>query len=61
METLTHQVCKAICKAAEKYRGPVEDDPEKVIHQIYSEALRNTEAVNSTLRPFLRPIEVSVA
>jgi len=61
METLTHQVCKAICKAAEKYRGPVEDDPEKVIHQIYAEALRNTEAVNLTLRPFLRPIEVSVA
>src|SRR3989442_14649437 len=32
METLTHQVCKAICKAAEKYRGPFKDDPEQVIH-----------------------------
>jgi DNA-binding transcriptional ArsR family regulator len=59
METLTHQVCRAIFRTAEKYRGPLEDDPEKVIHQIYSEALRNTEAVNSTLRPFLRPIELS--
>jgi DNA-binding transcriptional ArsR family regulator len=58
METLTHQVCRAICRTAEKYRGPLEDDPEKVIHQIYSEALRNTESVNSTLRPFLRPMEV---
>ena len=61
METLTHQVCRAICKAAEKYRGPMEDDPEKIIHQIYSQALRDTESVNSTLKPLLKPIEVSIA
>jgi len=61
METLTHQVCKAICKTAEKYQGPLEDDPERVMHQIYSKALTHTEAVNSTLRQFLRPIEISVS
>ena len=61
METLTHQVCKAICKTAEKYQGPLEDDPERVMHQVFSKALRHTEAVNSALRQFLRPIEISVS
>ncbi len=61
MEMLTHQVCKAICQTAEKYQGPLEDDPEKVIHQIYSKALRHTEAVNSTLRPLLRHVEISAS
>ena len=59
MEMLTQQVCKSICKTAERYRGPVEQDPEKVIHQIYSQALKNTESVSSTLRPLIRPIELS--
>jgi len=59
MEMLTQQVCKSICKTAEKYRGPLEQDPEKIVHQIYSTALRNTESVNSTIRPLIRPIELS--
>jgi len=59
MEMLTHQVCKSICKIAEKYRGPVEQDPEKIIHQIYSQALRDAKSVTSSLRQLIKPIEVS--
>jgi DNA-binding transcriptional ArsR family regulator len=40
MESLTQQICNAICKAAEKYPGRLEEDPETVVHQMYVQALK---------------------
>jgi hypothetical protein len=43
MENLTRQVCTALSKTAQRYRGGLEDDPEKTIHRLYVEALRQVE------------------
>jgi DNA-binding transcriptional ArsR family regulator len=43
IESLTEQVCTALCKTAQEYRGGPEGDPEKVIHRLYLEALKQIE------------------
>lgn len=40
MESFTQQLCNAICRVAEKYAGPLEDDPERIVHQLCVNALR---------------------
>lgn len=40
MESLTRRMCSALTKAAQNYRGQLEDDPERTIHALYVEALK---------------------
>jgi len=40
IENLTHEVCRALCKTAQKLDDQLESDPEKVVNRLYVEALR---------------------
>ena len=43
MESLTRRVCTALCETAQRYKGGLEDDPERIIHRLYVEAFRQLD------------------
>jgi DNA-binding transcriptional ArsR family regulator len=39
LENLTQEICRSIFKTAQSFDGRLEDDPERVIHQLYVKSL----------------------
>lgn len=40
MESMTHQMCTALATASRNYTGVMEEDPERTIHSLYVNALK---------------------
>lgn len=51
LESLTRQMSSALSKVAKNYRGQLEDDPERTIHALYVEALKQLQILDTIQVP----------